>query len=83
MKERIKELIEKELRTCHAAEECSVNDIKLNSDLGIAIMENVVKKLTIPDVIKPLICCGTCIWMNDGDCDMGEPCIDFRLWETN
>jgi hypothetical protein len=39
--------------------------------------------LTIPDVIKPLICCGTCIWMNDGDCDMGEPCIDFRLWETN
>jgi hypothetical protein len=45
MKEVIKKLIEKELKTCHVAEGLTLDGIKLNTDLGIAIIENVVKIL--------------------------------------
>jgi hypothetical protein len=46
MKAEIKKLIQNELKTCHVAKGSSLEGIKLNSDLGIAIIENVIKKIT-------------------------------------
>jgi len=61
------------------------NNLEVNSwGFGFSKTSKSTKKLTndlCPDVIKaagePLICCGTCLFMNDGECNNEEPCIDF------
>jgi hypothetical protein len=57
MKAQIKKLIENELKTCHVAKGLTTDGIRLNSDLGIAIIENVVKKLLIQRASEKLCDC--------------------------
>ena len=52
MKAEIKKLIENELKSVYAADEGSIRNIKLNSDLGVHIIHNVVKKLDLAFVSK-------------------------------
>jgi len=64
------------------------SEANMGSDHELTIHEKIInelydklKNLTIPVVIKgeaePLICCGTCLFMDDGECNNEEPCIDF------
>ena len=55
MKNKVNELIQKELKTCHVADNCSVDNIKLNSDLGLAIITKVVENITYEPVLAVVI----------------------------
>jgi hypothetical protein len=45
MEKLIRELVSKELKKCDVSKGLSVDDIKLNSDLGIKIIENVIRNM--------------------------------------
>jgi hypothetical protein len=48
----IKDELLKELSTIDYKNGMNIDTIKLNTDLGVKIIENVVKKLIIPDVVN-------------------------------
>ena len=47
-----KKLVKEELSKIECGEFSKIEDVRLISDLGIDIMTNIVKKLTIPDVVE-------------------------------